>query len=264
MSNLSEIEKLTIEKLFGMRTGYVMDFGTRTFRALILESTHIDVYTEKYNYGSGSKANRLRAFWDQESNLLVGRLLTDLLEYWRTDRARIEPEMEPRYQECLTIAQRLKQDRGVQDIDAIRPNADDEDFSLLAKSIRESLDKDEPQVAVDRLHTFVVKFTRNLCLKHDIIIDAKMPLHTLFAAYVKYLRREAVLESEMSERILTTSISVFDAFNRVRNNQSFAHDNPILNHRESELVVNNVVNTIKFIESLEDELSKTKQDPPVQ
>jgi len=57
----------------------------------------------------------------------------------------------------------------------------------------------------------------------------------------------------MTERILKSSISVLDAFNDVRNNKSFAHDNPILNYHESILIFNDVSNVIKFLESIEDE-----------
>ena len=55
----------------------------------------------------------------------------------------------------------------------------------------------------------------------------------------------------MTERILKSSISILEAFNDVRNNQSFAHDNPILNYNESILIFNNVSSVIKFIESIE-------------
>ena len=55
----------------------------------------------------------------------------------------------------------------------------------------------------------------------------------------------------MTERILKSSISILEAFNDVRNNQSFAHDNPILNYNESILIFNNVSSVIKFMESIE-------------
>jgi hypothetical protein len=51
----------------------------------------------------------------------------------------------------------------------------------------------------------------------------------------------------MTERILKSSISILEAFNDVRNNQSIAHDNPILNYNESVLIFNHVSSAIKFI-----------------
>lgn len=85
MSDLKSIEKMKLEKLFDMGSGYVLDFSNRTFQEFIIDNTGINIYDDKYDYASGSKANRLRAFWKKEPNYLVGRLLSDLLEYWRTN-----------------------------------------------------------------------------------------------------------------------------------------------------------------------------------
>ena len=37
MSDLKAIEKLKLEKLFGMESGYVLDFSNRTFQNFILD-----------------------------------------------------------------------------------------------------------------------------------------------------------------------------------------------------------------------------------
>lgn len=72
MANLKNSEKLKLEKYLEMKMGYVCDFSNRTFADFVLEHTGVDVYSEKY---FGSKANRLRAFWDTESNYVVAKLL---------------------------------------------------------------------------------------------------------------------------------------------------------------------------------------------
>ena len=64
-----------------MSTGYVSDFSNRTFAEFILDSTGLDIYDPSYNYGSGSKANRLRAFWKKQDNRTVGTLMSALLDY---------------------------------------------------------------------------------------------------------------------------------------------------------------------------------------
>jgi hypothetical protein len=55
----------------------------------------------------------------------------------------------------------------------------------------------------------------------------------------------------MTERILKSSISIMEAFNRVRNNHSYAHDNSILNYSESLLIFAHVTSSIRFIDSIE-------------
>ena len=43
MSDLKSIEKRKIEKLFGMESGYVLDFSNRTFQNFILDNSSIDL-----------------------------------------------------------------------------------------------------------------------------------------------------------------------------------------------------------------------------
>jgi hypothetical protein len=268
MSDLSNIEKLKLEKLFEMGSGYVLDFSNRTFYEFIIENTKINIYDSKYDYASGSKANRLRAFWTKEPNHIVGKLILDLLEYWKTQKLtkyiEIKQVEQALFDECHAIAERLKQGSIVENIDAIQSYSDNKDFSVLAKSIRESIGNNEPEVALDRLHTFVVKYTRKLCDKHGISYDIKKPLHSLFGEYVKYLRQNNLIESQMAERILKSSIGILESFNDVRNNKSLAHDNPILNYHESILIFNNVSSAIKFIESIEKENSEVDGQDEVQ
>ena len=144
-------------------------------------------------------------------------------------------------------------------IEAIQPNSNDKDFALLAKYIKDSIEKNEPESALDRLHTFVVKYARQLCENHEVMYDKEESLNSIFGKYIKFLTANNLLESIMAEKILKYSISVIEAFNDVRNNKSFAHDNPILNYHESILIFNNISNSIKFIETIENKMLQLKQ-----
>lgn len=83
MSRLKMLERDCLEGLFGMGSGYVMDFSNRTFSEFFRESVSIDIYSDKYAVNGDSKAKRLRAFIELEPDLVVGKALSDLLEYWR-------------------------------------------------------------------------------------------------------------------------------------------------------------------------------------
>jgi hypothetical protein len=80
MSDLTFVEKRKFEQFLGMGTGYVLDFSNRTFAEFVLDSTGRNIFDSRYDYASGSKANRLRAFWQKEDNALVGKLMNDLLD----------------------------------------------------------------------------------------------------------------------------------------------------------------------------------------
>lgn len=268
MSDLSSFEKVKLEKMFEMEAGYVLDFSNITFREFIIDNTNIDISDGKYDYASGSKANRLKAFWAKEANYIVGKLISALLEYWKTKRLinhrEISQAEQALFDDCYTIAERLKQDSIVENIDAIQPYSNDKEFSVLAKSIRESIQNNEPEVALDRLHTYLVKYTRQQCDKYGISYDRDKALHSLFGEYVKYLIQNGFIKSQMTERILKSSISILESFNNVRNYQSLAHDNPILNYHESVLIFNNVSSAIKFIEAIEAEQSEVDEQDEVQ
>lgn len=261
MADLTYIERANIEKFLGMKSGYVMDFSDRTFQEFVEEAVGLNIENEKYHYSSNSKANRLRQFIKVESNQTFGKLLSAFCDYWLSKVHKGENDSgddENLYKECVKIAERLKQESIVEYIDVIQPNVDDKNFKLLAKSIRDSIEKNEPEAALDRLHTFTFRYLRELCDKHKISFEKTDSLNAIFGKYIKFLLDNKHIESAMAEKILKYSINVIEAFNDIRNNKSFAHDNPVLNYHESVLIFNNVSNTIKFIETIENSIKKTK------
>jgi hypothetical protein len=255
MSDLTAIEKRKLERVLDMEGGYVLGFSNRTFQEFFLDSVGIDIYDTKYDYASGSKANRMRAFWDRESNYLVASVLDLLFTEWDEFKGYGAPEAPP--EECLRIVRRLKESAPVPDIAVVTSVSDDQTFDVLARSVQDAINRNEPEAGLDRLHTFVMKYFRDLCRKRGIAIPTDKPLHSLVGEYVKALKAEGLIESVMTERILKSSISVMEAFNRVRNDQSLAHDNEMLNYNESLLIFAHVTSSIRFIEAIENSSNET-------
>jgi hypothetical protein len=262
MSDLTNIEKRQFEKLFGMSDGYVLNFSNRTFDEFVIDSTGLSIMEEKYNQASGSKANRLRAFWSTEPNHVVSKLLRDLIRCVSLHEA--SAEIQKAYDDCCRAVARLSGESVLQEIVELTPNSTEKEFAVLARAVRESIERNEPEVGLDRLHTFTVKYLRVLCEQRGIPTDRDKPLHSLAGEYVRALKEDGHLESQMTERILKTSISTLEAFNWVRNDQSLAHDNRILNYDEALLIYSHVASAIRFIEALERriEASKPKQSAP--
>lgn len=111
MANLNSVEKMKLEKLFGMDSGYVIDFSNRSFSDFIFTSSGLDIYSSKYDNASGSKANRLRAFWEKEPDAVVGKLLGEMLEYWEAQKLisdkKIDKNEHQLNEECLKIVDKL-------------------------------------------------------------------------------------------------------------------------------------------------------------
>lgn len=259
MSNLTSVEKRKLERALGMRTGYVLGFSNRTFEDFFADSVKIEIYDDVYALSGGSKANRMRAFWEKESNYLVGKLLLEIFknEHWVEYKDFNDPNEAP--EECIKIALRLKESASVPELDAIQAISNEKDFEALAKSVRESIERNEPETGLDRLHTYLVKYFRTKCQELNQDIDKKIPLHSLFGQYIKAIKKEGLIESEMTERILKSTISIMESFSHVRNNQSFAHDNQILNYNESLLIFGHVTNAIRFIERLKTPIAEEEE-----
>lgn len=249
MSDLTAIEGRRLEKLLGMEGGYVLDFSDRTFSGFFIDY-RIEIDAAQYRTGGDSKAKRMRTFWAIAPNHTVGRVLNGLIDYG-IEESCLGDSNSDLVAACRKIAMRLLANQPVAELDALAANSDDRDFEVLAEHVREAIEKNQPEGALDRLHTFVIKFIRNVCEPRGIEVSRDKPLHSVFGEYVKALREAGDLESVMAERILKSSISVLEAFNDVRNNRSLAHDNPILRYEESLLIFNHIAASIRFIQSIE-------------
>jgi hypothetical protein len=258
VADLTNLERRKLERLLDMSGGYVLNFVNRTFADFVLDCTGKDIYDARYENGSGSKAQRLRAFWHEESNYLVGKLIDELVSLAVEIKGSENPEL---IQHCRQIAARLSQGNTVPELDAITSSSAEPGFEALVREIRQSIEKDEPETALDRLHTFVIKYMRTLCAERGISVDRDKPLHSLVGEYIKKLKECGEIESEMTERILKSNISLMEAFNRVRNESSLAHDNEILNYDESLLIVNHVAIEVRFIKNLESRRASIQNAP---
>jgi hypothetical protein len=103
MASLKFREKNLLEEFLEMGGGFVLNFSDRTF-ADFLRDFNIAINDAPYLEGhSGSKANRLRSFWERSSDQLVGEVLQELIEYAESYR----PDY-PGADGCRSIAARLQ------------------------------------------------------------------------------------------------------------------------------------------------------------
>ncbi|OEE60131.1 TIR domain-containing protein [Vibrio splendidus] len=86
MATLTKRDIRLLEKFLQMGGGHLLDFSHRTL-AEYFEDYGIDIDEPQYQVGSGSKANRMRGFWQVSSDMVVGRVLNGLIEYYDEKRA---------------------------------------------------------------------------------------------------------------------------------------------------------------------------------
>ncbi len=78
MSSLSDIDKRYLERLLGMSSGYVLDYSDTSFGEFF-QRYKVDIHGSKYQTYGTSKAKKLRSFWEQEPDDLVGNVLSEML-----------------------------------------------------------------------------------------------------------------------------------------------------------------------------------------
>ena len=254
MANLSMKDKRIIEDLFDMGGGYVLDFSNPTFQRFVGESINIDIYKDAQYQEPLSKANKLRDILQKEPDNIVGKLLKDLLEYYENYKEKknesLNESEQNKFDELKTISFRLLGN----EIDINLPNKKEDDFQTLIEDINNSLTRNKPELVLDRLHTYSTKLLRTMCQDFNIgVTDNKgdyLPLHSLSGLLKNYFINTNFFSSEFTASALKVNIDLFDKFNSIRNNQSYAHDNEILNKAEAEYAVKAMANIITFIDKI--------------
>ena len=112
MANISQIEKLKLEKIFSMAGGYVLNFSNSSFQRFIYDIVKIDINNSKYDKHGSSKANRLRTLWEIEVDSIVGKITEEMLLYYKTEKLLNDQVSEPfndnLFEECLNTAYKLQ------------------------------------------------------------------------------------------------------------------------------------------------------------
>ncbi len=84
MSNLTDVEKRYIEKILYMSGGYVLDYTDATFEEFFYRYK-VNIHSNRYQTYGTSKAKKMRAFWEQEPDALVARVLSGMLDSYEVD-----------------------------------------------------------------------------------------------------------------------------------------------------------------------------------
>ena len=109
MTNIRTIDMLTLDDIFGMGSGYVLNFSDRTFTQFFAEELNIDIDDAVYAANGTSKAKRLRCFLQTVDKSTVVRTLNALWEYREAVRERFgqEDKLQNPHGRLLAIINRL-------------------------------------------------------------------------------------------------------------------------------------------------------------
>ena len=231
--------------------GYVLRYSDNTFAEFFKDEFQIEIYDQVYQGGGTSKRHHLINFCLKEPVGIVARVLSMLADKRRqlADASAAPPQdgLQDPF-EALVTAIETRADQPL--TDALYLYEQDRSLSELVTDLQRTLESNKPEAALDRLHTYCMKYFAYLLSLRSIECTDKEALHARFGKYRNCLLAETNLQ-EISDLAMKSAISVLEKFNDVRNSRSFAHDSVILDHQEARYVFDIVTALLRFIRSYE-------------
>ena len=229
MSSLTMIEKHVLEDCLEMGSGYVLYFNDQNFGDLVQEAVDIDIHSDKYMIYGTSKAKKLRAFWKIESDHLVGRLLTALIEYSEDadqETTDDEQKLADRYRK---IASRLL--NSSVNLEDIKEKAELLDANHLAKQIQRMKDsvESDPSLAIGTAKELIETCCKTILAKREVEIPAKPDIPTLTKATFKELNlvpegiQKSAKGADVVKRLLSNLSAVAHNLAELRNLYGSGH-----------------------------------------
>lgn len=252
MADLKNRDIRKIDEIFDMKSGYVLDFSNRTFDEFFEDEFDLDIYDEEYAVYGTSKAKHLRAFIEVEDNQTVATVLKKLWDHRLRSKQYVSDQSEnDRLKLVLNdVLERLDSNTTTLKTDALIRFKPDRTLNELIGSIERDIRADKALVALDRLHTYCIKMFTHILKHYGIYCQKNEALHARVGKYVKIKKHDGSL-NEMSVRIMRNSISIFEQFNHLRNNNTFAHDNELLDQYEARFIFDSISSFLRFIRSSE-------------
>lgn len=246
-------ERRAVDNAF-ISSGYVLDFSDRTYSEWFEEELGVDIDDDRYRFKGASKGNRLRAFVEVEPPHVVARAMRALWNYRQTLPTTLYHHQgsDTVQVQLFAFIDRLESGSAAPATDAIVQFTRDETLAELVEAIRRDAEAGKPAAALDRLHTFSMKKFAHLLGVRGLATDTAEPLHSRVGKYVKVLETERDLRP-MTKQILKNTIGIFQSYNDIRNNASFAHDNPIVEADEARFIFETVTSMLRFVRSIEAE-----------
>jgi hypothetical protein len=253
MTKLRLSDRRFLEDVFEMGSGYVLNFTDRTFAEFFENELSVNIDDPKYHLKGSSKGKRLRAFLEIESEAVVAKALRVLWEHRDAVRGPFDAQDETAREQkdrFFGIVHSIEGAVSTARTDAIEKFAENQTLEELISAIERDTQANKPEAALDRLHTYCMKKFAFVLDQKGIAFDKDAPLQSRAGKYIKALEGEGRVR-DISLKILKSSISIFDSFNSIRNNDSFAHDNEIVDKVEARFIFDAITNILRFIKGFE-------------
>lgn len=247
---ISMLEMAHVDRVLWMGGGYVLDFSDRTMATFFAEELGIEIFHSTYARYGNSKAKYLRCFLQTVDSPTAARVLRRLFDH-RLDvmgtsgRAESDQISVDKYHRLI---ERLE--RGGIRTEGIEKFTANPTLDELVASIERDIQANKPHAALDRLHTFCMKKFAHLLSLRGESTNRNETLNGRAGRYFNPLRRDGRVQP-ITDKIMKSSVEIFELFNGIRNNASLAHDNELIQPAEARFIFESVANMLRFLKSVE-------------
>lgn len=241
-----------IDDTLGMGDGYLLSFSDATMRRFFMSEFRLDLEDDKYRANGTSKAKRLRTFLRLASGPQAARVLRGLWEYRAQMRERSGLDAEPEWvrQRYFQVIERIEGGEGAVQTDALEHFTVDETLEELIAAIKRDADASAPHAALDRLHTYCMKkFAHLLRVRDGENVEIPDTLNGRLGRYLNPIRKQGV--RPITGKIMKSAVELMEQLNGIRNNESFAHDNMLVDPAEARFIFDSVVSMLRFLKAHE-------------
>jgi hypothetical protein len=242
----SDVYKL-VNQYIGVSGGYLGDFSYRTHYEFYPD--FCDLHYATYEM-EGTTRERFVTILQNESPANQAKIIRGILakypiESFPDDKQESKKEL---FDYFLTLAQRLEAGAPIatpnisSPVEIVQHAIDDAEVLLRERGAKSS---------VDRIHTVLHGYTKNVCLEANIDSDENDSLPRLFSIiYSNHPAFDDVSHSGQVRKVLRSQAGAIDAINTIRNNATPAHpSNSLLEEPEAQFVINVAKSLIHYIES---------------
>lgn len=243
MSSLTPREKVILEGLFGMDSGYVIHFSDATLGTFFGE-LNIDIHGNTYTRNGSSKAKKLREFWRLESDDIVGASILGIIEQILTQREKMESRFDyveseedklrkQKKDELISkareIASRLCSGNG--NLQFLKETTKPFDAIQLTKQINrmESAIQEDPDLAIGTAKELIETCCKTILSERNKEINPSWDVSRLTTATIKTLKltaddiHDSSKGSEIIKRILQNLATVGIGIAELRNLYGTGH-----------------------------------------
>jgi hypothetical protein len=234
MVNIKRSEMRFIDDVFGMSSGYVLDFSNRSFSEFFEDEFGINIYQPKYEGRGSSKANHLRAFIEVEDAFLFGKALRRLWQvrdetYVLADPSRKLPEAARK--RLLELIDHIEAGFSPAVLGSLSGAAEILNFDTVSRDLERALASahNDPEDAVTAACSTVESVCRSILIEVGESLPDKKDIKALFSA----VRKPLGLSGDRSDldpsvaddvrRILNGLVTVVEGIGALRTHGGDAH-----------------------------------------